>query len=84
MKFLNDILTETDNRTLCPIRVSGLVICGVLVFYAVYGIVHKTGDSFQDIGKGFAWFIGTWAGAIGGKSKLGGDANAASGPSAHS
>ena len=69
------LITESDNKTACPIRIGGFLVLGVLIYYALNGIMHKTGDNFQDVCKGFAWFIGTWAGAIGGKSKLGGDAD---------
>lgn len=73
MTIVKFLLTEPDNRTFCPIRVSGFLILIVLLWYAVSGIVHKTGDNFQDVCKGYAWFLGAWAAAIGGKSKLGGD-----------
>ena len=73
--FLTHIFTEKDNQTFCPIRIGGFLILGVLVYYALVGIIHKTGDNFGDVCKGFAWYIGTWAAAIGGKSKLGGDAS---------
>ena len=73
--ILLNLVTEKDNQTACPIRIGGFLVLFVLIYYAAVGIVHKTGDSFGDIAKGFAWFIGTWAGAIGGKSKLGGDAD---------
>ena len=75
MAIVKLLLTEPDNQTFCPIRVGGFLILLVLLWYAISGIVHKTGDNFQDVCKGFTWFLGAWAGAIGGKSKLGGDTN---------
>lgn len=79
MNILKKLLTESDNETWCPIRVGGSFVLVVLIWYAASGIIHKTGDNFMDVCKGFAWYIGAWAAAIGGKSKLGGDANAGSG-----
>ena len=80
MNVIKKLLTESDNETWCPIRVGGSFVLAVLIWYAASGIIHKTGDNFMDVCKGFAWYIGAWAAAIGGKSKLGGDANASSGP----
>lgn len=78
MKIVTFLFTEKDNATFCPIRVGGALVLLVLIYYALSGIVHKTGDNFGDVCKGFAWYIASWAGAIGAKSKLGGDANAGS------
>ena len=78
--FFKQLVTEKDNQTACPIRVGGFLALLVLLWYASMGIVHKTGDNFEDTCKGFAWFLGAWAAAIGGKSRLGGDAGGNNGP----
>ncbi len=74
MQYIKHLLTEGDNQTFCPIRVGGFLVLTVLIYYAINGIVHKTGDNFGDVCKGFAWYIGAWAGAMGIKSKAGADA----------
>ncbi len=74
-KLLIHLFTEKNREKYCPIRVGGFLVLGVLIYYAISGIVHKTGDNFGDVCKGFAYYILAWSGAITGKSKFGADAS---------
>ncbi len=71
-KILKTALTERDNSTYCPLKVGGIVVLGVLIYYSIIKIHAGSGDNFKDIAKGFGEYLGLWGASIGAKS-FGGD-----------
>lgn len=78
-KILKTMLTEKDNATFCPLKIGGMVVLGVLIYYALAKIIHGTGDNFKDIAKGFGEYMGLWGAAIGAKT-FGGDSAGTTSP----
>ena len=70
--FLKTLLTEKDNSTYCPLKVGGVIVLGVLIYYAIIKIHSGTGYNFKDIAKGFGEYFGLWGASIGAKA-FGGD-----------
>ena len=75
--MLNDLLTEPDGKTFCPVRVAGLGAAALYHVGAIAGIVqgHITLDiaTLANYLNQMSWLIGAVGGSVGAKSLMNGD-----------